>query len=98
MLLCLLRSALGSLGSIATVGVGSPMLFHIVLAGEGLVALGAERILPSGVLLGVTSSVSRGGEVVVAVEGLCHGTRIAVLLGSDIGRGTVRTRFRLRPG
>lgn len=36
LLLCLLGNAVGSFGSVATIRVGSPMLLHVVLAGEGL--------------------------------------------------------------
>lgn len=56
------------------------MLLHVVFAGEGLVALWAEGVLLAGVLFGVAGSVARGGEVVVAVELLGHGARVAVLL------------------
>ena len=68
------------------------MLLHVVLAGEGLVALGTEGILLASVLLCVTGGVTRGGEVVGTVELLGQRARVLVLLGRDgtrvvVGRG-----------
>ena len=76
-----------------TILVGATVLFHVVFAGEGLVALGTEGILLTSVLLCVTGSVTRGGEVVGTVELLGQRARVLVLLGRDgsrvvaVGRG-----------
>ena len=48
----------GGPGRAASVLVGTTMLFHVVLAGEGLVALGAEGVLFASVLLGVAGGVT----------------------------------------
>ena len=58
------------------------MLFHVVLAGEGLVALGANGVFVAGVLLGVARCVAIGGEEVVAVFLLGERARILALLGA----------------
>lgn len=62
--------------------MGSPVLFHVVFAGEGLVALGTERVFLPRVFLGVSSSVARGGEEIGASVLFGHRTRILVFLGS----------------
>lgn len=62
------------------------MLLHVVFACEGLVAFWAEGILLTSVLLCVASSVSGCGEVIAAVVLLGERTRIAVFLGTSIGR------------
>lgn len=67
--------------------MGPAMLLHVVLAGEGLVALRAEGILLARVLLSVAGGVARGGEVVAAVVLLGDGARVAVFL-----RALVRLR------
>jgi len=64
------------------------MLLHVVLAGEGLVALGAEGVLLASVLLGMAGGVSRGGEEVAAVVDLGQRAGVLVLLG----RGLVGSR------
>lgn len=63
----------------------STMLLHIVLASEGLVALWAEGVLLTSVLFRVARCMTRGGEVVVAVELLSHGAWVAVFLGTGVG-------------
>jgi len=85
LLLGLLDLALAALGRVATRLVCAAVLLHVVFAGKGLVALWAKGVLLACVLLGVASSVARRSEVVVAVELLSHGTRVAVLLRPGIG-------------
>lgn len=82
----LLDAVVGALAGVATALVCPAVLLHVVLASEGLVAFGAEGVLLARVLLCVASSVARGGEVVAAVVLLCHGARVAVLLGALVGR------------
>lgn len=95
---CLLDVALTALGGVAAALVGAAMLLHVVLACEGLVALGAEGVLLAGVLLGVASGMARGGEEVVAAELLGHGARVAVLLGAGVQRRLIRVlRHVFRP-
>jgi len=60
--------ALAGLVGIATVLVGATMLLHVILAGEGLVALGTEGVLLARVLLGVSRRMAGSGEEIVAVE------------------------------
>ena len=62
--------------------VREAMLFHVVLAGEGLVALGANGVSVAGVLLGVSRCVAIGGEEVVAFFLLGERARILALLGA----------------
>ena len=57
-MLCLFDVAVGALCSVATGLVGAAVLLHVVLASEGLVALGAEGVLFARVLLGVARSVA----------------------------------------
>ena len=75
----------GGLGRAAAVLVGATVLLHVVLAGEGFVALRAESVLFASVLLGVAGSVARGGEVVGAVELLGERARVLVLLARRLG-------------
>lgn len=65
------------------------MLFHIVLASKGLVALGTESVLLASVLLGVTGGMAGCGEEVAAVVVLSQRAGILVLLGGRLvgGRG-----------
>lgn len=65
--------------------MGAAMLFHVVLAGEGLVALGAEGVLLASVFLGMTCGVPGRGEKVAAVKGLGQRAGILVLLGGGLG-------------
>lgn len=68
------------------------MLLHVVLSRECLVAFRTECIFFARVLLGMASSVSRGGEVVVAFVVLCERAGVLILLGGSLGgrRGGVR--------
>lgn len=85
----LLDVAVSTLGRVAATLVSAAVLLHVVLAGKGLVALGAESILLASVLLCVAGSMARGGKEVVALELLGHRARIAVLLGSRVQGGGV---------
>ena len=76
--------SISTLRGIATTLVCTAMLLHVVLAGKGLVALGAEGVLLASVLLRVPGGVARGGEVVVAAELLRHGARVAVFLWAGV--------------
>ena len=82
----LLDAVVGALAGVAPALVCPAVLLHVVLAGEGLVALGAEGVLLARVLLRVPCGVARGGEVVAAVVLFRYGARVAVLLGALVGR------------
>lgn len=90
----LLDIAVSTLGRIATTLVSAAVLLHVVLAGEGLVALWAKCVLLASVLLGVAGGVARGGEEVVAAELLGHWAWVAVLLGARIQRCWLRVLLR----
>lgn len=86
----LLARVVGVLGAcaagVAAVLVGAPVLFHIVLARKSLFAVRADGVLLARVLLRVSCSVARGGEIVVAGELLGQRARVLVLLGLGVGR------------
>jgi hypothetical protein len=67
-------------GRVATILVSTSMLFHVILASEGFIALRAEGILLARVLFRVTRSMSRGGEVVTAVVLLGQWARVRIFL------------------
>lgn len=79
----------------------APVLLHVVLTREGLIALGTEGILLAGVLFGVSRGVTGGGEVVGAADLLGHRARVVILLGRRLVVGSDRhgrhaRRFRCR--
>lgn len=61
--------------------MGAPVLFHVVLARESLVAFGTERVFLPGMLFRVTRGVARCGEEVRAADLFGHWTWVLVLLG-----------------
>lgn len=67
--------------------MSATVLFHVILARESLVALGADGILLASVFLRVASGVARGGEELIAVILFGDGTRVLVLLLRWFRRG-----------
>ena len=76
--------------------VRAPVLLHVVLAREGLVALRAEGVLLAGVLLGVARGVAGGGEEVGAADLIKKRTWILVLLALRLGVRCAGQMRRLR--
>jgi hypothetical protein len=69
-----------SFGGTATVLVSAPVLLHVILAGEGFVALRAEGVLFARVLFRMTGGVTGSGEVVTAAVLLGQRARVGIFL------------------
>lgn len=61
------------------------MLLHVIFPCECLATLGADCVLPAGVLLRMSSRMPGGGEAFGAVVNLGDGARIIVLLLGGLG-------------
>lgn len=60
------------------------VLLHVVFARKSLIALRAEGILLSGVLLGMPGSVARRGEIIGAVVLLGERARVLILFAGQL--------------